>query len=487
MKKFITPILIFVLISFFFRLYRAPDLFLYSHDQDLIGWFVKDIVHGNFRLIGQETSTSGIYIGPYFYYFLVPFYLLFGMDPIGGVFAVSILGALTTFSFYIVFKKIFSIDAGYLAAFFHSTSYFLSINEREVVPTQPLFLLFCIWFFYGIYLIFKNNNFGYLLIGLLVGLIWHVNMGLILLIPLVFISILLSKKIPSKKSILYFTVSSLFGLLPLILFELRNNFLQSRYLFLSVTTSQSDTVYNATKLERTLYLAYKNITNLFIGQSFNVSFWLPSLIILLFFGFLIYKRVLNKNIASVLVGWILMVITFFANYSKILSEYYLNSLNFVWMLVIVMFILYLFGRKKLSLVGVFLVLFLSFVSVFRFISHPINASGYIQRKQIVNYINEDSKIHGYPCISISYITQPGYNLGYRYLFYIKNMHVNLPASNSPVYTIVFPHSMVDKIDKSFGALGLILPDYKKYENKKIDQSCSGENQNLTEPLFGYTN
>jgi hypothetical protein len=76
-------------------------------------------------------------------------------------------------------------------------------------------------------------------------------------------------------------------------------------------------------------------------------------------------------------------------------------------------------------------------------------------------------------------------LGYRYLFYLEDMHVNNPSSGSPVYTIVFPHSMVDHIDKAFGALGLIYPDYTKYALTAVTESCSGENSNITDPLFGY--
>ena len=66
------------------------------------------------------------------------------------------------------------------------------------------------------------------------------------------------------------------------------------------------------------------------------------------------------------------------------------------------------------------------------------------------------------------------------------MHVNRPVSGSPVYSIVFPHDKVNRLDKFFGALGLVLPDYGKYTKEEIEKSCSGANSNLTEPMFGYT-
>ena len=61
-----------------------------------------------------------------------------------------------------------------------------------------------------------------------------------------------------------------------------------------------------------------------------------------------------------------------------------------------------------------------------------------------------------------------------------------PKSGAPVYSIVFPHTIVDRIDKAFGGLGLILPDYKKYNMEKVNEVCRGENFNLAQPMPGYT-
>ncbi|HJX59033.1 hypothetical protein A2V61_04325 [Candidatus Woesebacteria bacterium RBG_19FT_COMBO_47_8] len=46
----------------------------------------------------------------------------------------------------------------------------------------------------------------------------------------------------------------------------------------------------------------------------------------------------------------------------------------------------------------------------------------------------------------------------------------------------------DKVveDKAIGAFGLIYPDAKDYPLEVVKQSCSSDNINLTEPMFGYT-
>jgi hypothetical protein len=108
------------------------------------------------------------------------------------------------------------------------------------------------------------------------------------------------------------------------------------------------------------------------------------------------------------------------------------------------------------------------------------------RKNIINYIADDASVRGYPCVSLSYITSPGNNLGYRYFVFLSGLKTAPISLSVPVYSIVFPHSMVDRFDKSFGALALVLPDYSRYDHGEINKACSGLNANLTEPMFGFT-
>ena len=182
--------------------------------------------------------------------------------------------------------------------------------------------------------------------------------------------------------------------------------------------------------------------------------------------------------------WQGLFILFFTFNSINVSEYYLNGMNVVWLVIVVVSLVSL--SKKYPLMATGIVVFLLSLNVYAFFSRSVNESGYIQRKAIVDYIYNDAHAHNYPCVSVSYITSPGNDLGYRYFFYLKGMHVNQSKSQSPVYSIVFPHSKVDRLDKTFGALGLVLPDYERYNEQQIKESCSGQNSNLTDPMFGFT-
>ena len=161
---------------------------MYGHDQDLAGWIIKDIlVNGHLRLIGQETSSQGVFIGPLFYYLQIPFYLLTKMDSSGTIILVTILGLFSIFSFYFCFSKIFGKRVGLISAFIYSIGVYFIFTDREIVPTMPVYL-WTVWFFYGLWLILNGKSKAYILLGTLLGIAWNFNMALVILTPLILLA-----------------------------------------------------------------------------------------------------------------------------------------------------------------------------------------------------------------------------------------------------------------------------------------------------------
>ena len=149
----------------------AIDRFNYNHDNDLSSWIIKDIVVDHHpRLIGQLTSEQGIFIGPLFYYALIPFYWLSNWDPIGGLALSILIGVVGIISSWHIFRKLYGDSTGNVAALGYAVSFGLSQAERDVVPTTPVFL-WAIWFFYGINLLFRGEKKGLIILGILIGLI----------------------------------------------------------------------------------------------------------------------------------------------------------------------------------------------------------------------------------------------------------------------------------------------------------------------------
>ena len=481
-------LLIILVIGLFMRVFNARELFYYSHDNDLAGWFVRDVVvNKHLRLIGQETSTQGIFIGPIYYYLLIPFYLMFNMDPFGGVVLITILGMLSILSIYFVFKEIFDTKVGLIASFIYSISFYTVFNDREVVPTMPV-IAWSVWFLYAVNKILKGDQkIGYVIAGILLGLIWHLNMTLILLIPLLFLAQYMSGKKIKKTNLKGFFTPIFILTLPLILFEVRHGFSQVKWFYRSMTTDQYAIVVGYEKFVQVIHLNAKNITGLVWGNLVSVNYELLFYVFLIIFFFLIIQKVIPKKLSIILLVWISVYFTFFTVYSKNVSEYYLNGLIVIWLLVLSLFFYALLKTKIYVFCGVILIAIFSMINIYRFFKIPINRSGYLYRRAIVAEIKNNANIHRYPCVSISYITKPGYNLGYRYLFFLENMHVNTPKSGSPVYTIVYPLREDISVNVTNGSIGLIYPDYEQYNMDDVSKSCTGDNANTTEPMWGFTN
>lgn len=488
MKKYIFYLLLIIIfIGGFLRIYNGAQLFDYTHDQDLAGWIIKDVLFNHhLRLIGQLTSTPGVFIGPLFYYLLIPFYLLFKMDPIGGIYLVMILGMFTIWSVYYVFKEVFDEETAIIGAFIYSVSPYTIFNDKRVVPTMPL-MLWSVWFLYSLFLIAKGNQKkGFLIASILIALIWHINFGLAILLPLYLVALYLSKKRIDFKAFIYAGIFTIILSLPLILFEVRHGFSQTSAIFFSATKSQGDVIHGVAKIKKIYDVVTKDVANVVWGYPAGIPKVIAFWIVFPISVFLFYKNKIEKKTYYTMMLWFIVTAGFFSVYSKPVSEYYLDSLTIIWIAFLSLSLSLLIQSKKLKAIGAVLLTAFFVYSLYRFFSYPINKSGYLERKSVVSFIKQDAAAHSYPCISISYITSPGNQLGYRYFFWLENMHVNEPKSGAPVYTIVFPLSMVDKFDKSIGALGVILPDYKKYNDKTLKQSCDGSNANIDNTMFGYT-
>lgn len=226
-----------LLLGLFFRTYQILERLGFAHDADLYSWIVKDIlVNHHFRLIGQLTSAPGIFIGSLFYYLTTPFFLLTRMDPLGVSLLGASIGLLTIFSYYFVISKIFNKTAGLIAAFLHAILASTISFDRWIVPTLPT-KLWVIWYLYTILMISKGNFYVLPLLAILIGLIWHVHIALAPTLVAVPLALVISKKIPKKKELLIFFLILFITSLPLIIFEARHNFSQTKALIENYTSS----------------------------------------------------------------------------------------------------------------------------------------------------------------------------------------------------------------------------------------------------------
>lgn len=482
-------LLLIVFFGIFLRGYSIVDRFYFAHDGDLFSWTVKDIiVNHHLRLIGQQTSSNGIFIGPLFYYSLVPFFLITSMDPKGSLIFVLLLSILTMASYYYVFKKLFDTTTGLVATFLQAALFSRVSYDIWVVPTVTS-SLWEVWFFYVVIMLTRGNFKVFPLLGVLIALMWSINLSLAPPLLAVIVAIALSRKIPDKKNVFWGAVLLLVTSTPFFLFEVRHNFSQTKSFLTSFALNQGGGT-GVSKLVHVFQEVSGNITGLFLFPYRETL--IPNLVIfialILLALLLIRKRGLTRASLIALYVWIFSMFFYFTFSSKIISEYYFSNLNVVFLSFAILAVSFIFKSSKVGKIFVlFLFLGLAWYSTNYLLTHLYdNTMGYPQRKAVADQIAADSRARGFPCVAVSYIAIPGENVGFRYFFFLDKLHVNQPKDGGPIYSIVVPAGLAKEgVDIKVGSVGIILP--KSIPTKEeIAKSCSGPNHNLTDSLFGYT-
>lgn len=479
-------LLIILLLGLFFRTYDPIGRFNYDHDSELFSWIAKDIIVNHHpRLIGQLTSAPGVFIGSFYYYLNVPFFLLTNMDPLGAVIPITIIGLLTILSYYIVFSKLFNRSVGLISSFLYAVLLSNVGFDRRVVPST-LTNIWLIWYFYAILMMTRGNYSVLPILGILIGLIWHIHIALLPTLIAIPAAMFLSKKLPSIKQVIYFLTTLFITSLPLLIFEARHNFQQTKSLIENFTTSHGGST-GIDKLFLVLEMITKNINNLLFAPRppTFIHFSIP-IIILSSAILLVRKKILTLKEVITFYIWTGGVVIFFTLSSSPISEYYFASIEIIFTAILSLYLWFFYRSSKIGkIVVISLLTLVAIKNIYFFTTDYIYHKGYVERKAVADFITSDSKEKGYPCVGISYITAIGENVGFRYFFWLNKLHTIKPTADIPVYNIVIPDELSKEVEKKFGHIGIITPK-NEINMQKLQRDCQGENTNLTEPLFGYT-
>lgn len=477
-----------ILLALFFRIYKAVERADFGHDADLFSWIIKDIVvERHFRLVGQETSAPGIFIGPFFYYLLVPFFLVFNMDPAAIIVPLTIIGILTVLSYYFVFTKLFNYKVGLIISFLYAVLISSAVwFDRRWAPSTPT-NLWTIWYFFTVVMISRGKYWVLPILGVLIGLIWHIHIALLPALIAIPFALLAARKLPNFSQIIKFTIALIITSIPLVIFELRHDFGQTLS-FLQNFATQHEGATGVYKLQIVLDMVTKNINSLlFTPHSFKITnnFLFPISILISSFWLVKVKLIKIKDLIP-LYGWVIGVVLFFSISSSPISEYYFYNIEIIFLTIISLLLYYVFKSAtfgKVLVIG--LLIIISSKNIYSQFTQNTYHKGYVEKKAVVDYIYRDSKEKGFPCFSINYITSPGENVGFRYFFYLKNVHIAVPGRGSPVYSIVIPDEYaLEEVKVKYGHIGVIPP--KEIPSKELMvEACSGQNTNLTDPMFGY--
>ena len=101
-------LIIVLIIGVFLRFYRLNGFVTFLGDQGRDAIILKRILTGeHFPAIGPPTSVGQVYLGPFYYYFIAPWLLLFNFNPIGLAVGVAIFSSLYLLINYLIVKELF--------------------------------------------------------------------------------------------------------------------------------------------------------------------------------------------------------------------------------------------------------------------------------------------------------------------------------------------------------------------------------------------
>lgn len=349
-----SKLLFFILaLALFLRVYKLNELLQFYYDQGRDALVIHRLIHEHRPfLIGPVTGIEGIFLGPFYYYLIAPFYFLGRGSPVFVAAALTWLSVFGIFILFILGKEFFDRRTGLLAAIIYAFSYSLVIFSRWLANPNPLPLISCLIIF-GLLKIYQGKEEFWPWVGLLLGLSLQIEAaGAVFFLPATLVFILWQrKKLKNKRAIMVALLVFLITLLPQIVFNFRHQgILFSAFKkFLLAGRTFRLSFGQVVRLRLTTYFDVF-FSKLFYHQKrFSQIFFL----IFLFFAFVFRQRFPQK--AKILLIWLfspLLGLLFYQGNFGYVWDYYFAG---VWP-VFILLVAFLLSQLLLSLFGKGLVL-----------------------------------------------------------------------------------------------------------------------------------
>lgn len=239
-------------VSCFTHLYRIDKTFIFNGDEARDVLIAKKMIDTKKPvLLGPETSVGNMYLGPLYYYFMVPALILANMQPVGPAVMIALFGIVTTILIFIYGRRHFGFWGGWIAGMAYSlipimVHFSRSSWNPNLVPFFSILLLFA----YDL----KNRK-GWLLLGIAGGSIFQLHYVALSAVGLTGLAMLYRDREAIKsfdiiRSLLIAALGFVLITSPFWLFEARHEWVDTRAFMTYLTTKQHDTTYPGNYLTR---------------------------------------------------------------------------------------------------------------------------------------------------------------------------------------------------------------------------------------------
>lgn len=446
-RREILLLAVLFLVALFTRLYRFHN-YTFGFDQvQLIENGIK-IAGGDIALIGPRTGPAPMFTGPLIYYITAVFVAVFN-SPWAIVPTALSLSLATGVGLWLMAKKYAPDLRFYLVALWALSPMIITLDRVAWNPN--LSLLAGVFSLFPLLSVLKKKHstwFDAAVIGLGVFLGYQAHFSGLLLPALVVALLLVYKKFDLK--VLFFTVgASMATLLPTLLFDLKNNWLNVRGFFsllseddkvnpIFFVNSFGQTLISALQIWGRVLFQWTNPTTMLVGG--------VALVCLL--AFILWKNKGEPHRHTLIISsiWALLFVAALSVYRQDKPEYY-----FLVMIPGVMLLTSVIGKTLLQSS-------LARVSVFAFgilyvFANTVSQHSKIESLGIGNVMAASNEIHimgrtgKISSINLNVLTQDRFGLDYL----LKNVELS-QASDSAQLQVDYPQAPVSVAAKQYGDL-----------------------------------
>lgn len=427
---FSLSIILIIVLAAFLRLFRISEYMEFLGDQGRDALLVAKLLkEGDLLFIGPQTSVGNMYLGPWYYYIMAPFLLIFNYDPVGPAVMVALISLLTIYLIYEFSRKWFNPFVGVISALLFAISpVVIKYSSFSWNPNvMPLFSLLVIWFVWKIYKDGDKKYFFFLGISFALALNSH-YLALLLLPPMLFYLVLGFLKEKEKKQ---FIIKSFWGLgvfilimSPLVIFDIKHDFVLfdafNKFIFqkegnINLSAVLNNFYHNWNLIFERLILGKEKYLSNFFSSIFALGILLVAL--RKKHIFLSPEKALSKPFLYLTV-WYLLGIIGLSSYENEIYDHYFGFL-FPLPFILVSYLLFeLFNLKIIGKVFPMLILLLLMYLNIKNSHLWLEPNRQLQTtKQVDELIINNSD--GKP-FNLALLSKQNYDMPYRYFFYINN-------------------------------------------------------------------
>ncbi|MFH0943378.1 MAG: glycosyltransferase family 39 protein [Candidatus Beckwithbacteria bacterium] len=235
-KRFFHHYWLIILLTFLgavLRLYRIEGTLQFLGDQGRDMIILRNLwVKHDLPFIGPVTSVGNFFLGPLYYYLMAPWVLLANFNPVGPAIATAFIGIITLPILYLITRAMLSPAAAAITCFLYALAAIPIELTRSAWNPNPMPLA-ALGIVFGFYQAQKTKKSKWLLLSAVsLGIALQLHYMIVFFGPFILWQLILVFKQPALRRSLFYWFSIIVLLMsPLILFELKNNFINVRGLF----------------------------------------------------------------------------------------------------------------------------------------------------------------------------------------------------------------------------------------------------------------